>query len=196
MNKIEELKKSGDLLDIDKLKLYLKILQLKEIDTYLHSVRVSRYSTLLAKKLDFSDELVAITWLSALLHDLGKIFIPNYVLLGTDKLSEYEYELIKKHPQDGLMYLDEFVSKRVSKGAIEHHERLDGKGYPYGVKDISTIGRIIAITDTFDAMTSNRTYQNAISFEDAIYRMESLVECNLYDKSIFLKFKEIIIFEN
>lgn len=192
MNKITILTKSRDLLDIEKFSLYLKTLKLKEQETYMHSIRVSKYSTELARELGFSEEDIAVVWLSGLLHDIGKLLVPNYILLGTSKLSEDDYILIRRHPLDGLMYLKEFTSERVYKGAIEHHERLDGKGYPYGIKEVSLMGRIIAIADTFDAMTSNRTYQNALSFKECLDRMEDLANSNLYDKDLFLHFKNVI----
>lgn len=192
MNKLNILIENKDLLDIEKFSLYLRLLKLKEKETYMHSVRVSRYSTELAKKIGFSQEMIAIVWLSALLHDIGKLVVPNYILLGTTKLSEDDYLLIRRHPLDSLIYLQEFTSERVYKGAIEHHERLDGKGYPYGIKDISIIGRIIAITDTFDAMTSNRTYQNALTYSEALDKIEGFVDLKMYDKEIFYYFKKVI----
>lgn len=193
MNKIDILLENGDLLDKRKLILYLKILKLKEKETYYHSIRVSKYSTLICKSLGLSDSQTASVWLSALLHDIGKILIPNYILLGTSQLSKNDYSLIQNHPLDGLLYLKDFVSRDICNGAIEHHERLDGKGYPYGKKDISLIGRIIAIADTFDAMTSNRTYQNTLSIEEALDKMECLSIDGLYDLEIFQKFKKSIL---
>lgn len=193
MDRIKTLLESGDLLDVKKLRMYLKLLKIKEENTYKHSIRVSIYSTMIAKELDFSHEEILVIWLSALLHDIGKLLIPNDILLGTKKLSEKEILLIKNHPIDGGNYLKKFTSERIYIGAMEHHERLDGKGYPYGKKDISITGRIIAIADTFDAMTSERTYQNSLTFEDALAKMEKLVENGMYDKDLFFKFKKIIL---
>ena len=192
MNKLNILIKNGDLLDKNKLCLYLKLLKLKEKETYKHSIRVSKYATKLAKKMELSEDEIAVIWIAGLLHDLGKLLIPNDLLLGNKPLSIENSELIKKHPIDGVNYLKDFTSERVYLGALEHHERLDGKGYPYGLKKISLIGRIIAIVDTFDAMTSNRTYQASITFEEAIIKMEELVNGNFYDKKIFKYFKEVI----
>ena len=192
MNKLNILIKNGDLLDKNKLCLYLKLLKLKEKETYKHSIRVSKYATKLAKKMELSEDEIAVIWIAGLLHDLGKLLIPNDLLLGNKPLSIENSELIKKHPIDGVNYLKDFTSERVYLGALEHHERLDGKGYPYGLKKISLIGRIIAIVDTFDAMTSNRTYQASITFEEAIIKMEDLVNENFYDKKIFKYFKEVI----
>lgn len=192
MNKLNILIKNGDLLDKNKLCLYLKLLKLKEKETYKHSIRVSKYATKLAKKMELSEDEIAVIWIAGLLHDLGKLLIPNDLLLGNKPLSIENSELIKKHPIDGVNYLKDFTSERVYLGALEHHERLDGKGYPYGLKKISLIGRIIAIVDTFDAMTSNRTYQASITFEEAIIKMEELVNENFYDKKIFKYFKEVI----
>lgn len=192
MNKLNILIKNGDLLDKNKLCLYLKLLKLKEKETYKHSIRVSKYATKLAKKMELSEDEIAVIWIAGLLHDLGKLLIPNDLLLGNKPLSIENSELIKKHPIDGVNYLKDFTSERVYLGALEHHERLDGKGYPYGLKKISLVGRIIAIVDTFDAMTSNRTYQASITFEEAIIKMEDLVNENFYDKKIFKYFKEVI----
>lgn len=195
MNKLSILIENKDLLDMDKFSLYLKLMKLKEIETYKHSIRVSKYSTSLAKQIGFSNEYIAVVWLSALLHDIGKLVIPNYILLGTNKLSEEDYLLIKEHPLDGLLYLQEFTSERIYSGSIEHHERLDGKGYPNGKKDISIIGRIIAIADTFDAMTSNRTYQNALTYKDALDKMQEFANSNLYDSKLLYHFKKVILGE-
>lgn len=193
MNKLNILIENKDLLDIEKFSLYLGLLRLKEKETYMHSIRVSRYSTELAKKLKLSNEMIAIVWASALLHDIGKLLVPNYILLGTTKLSEDDYLLIRRHPLDSLIYLQEFTSERLYKGAIEHHERLDGKGYPYGIKDISIVGRIIAIADTFDAMTSNRTYQNALTYNEALDKMQELADLNMYDRELFYYFKKVVL---
>ena len=192
MKKLNILIENGDLLDINKLYLYLKLLRLKEKETYLHSVRVSKYSTKLAEKMGFSKDYISVVWIAGLLHDLGKLLVPNDILLGDKPLSLGDSLLIKKHPIDGFNYLKEFTSERVYLGALEHHERLDGKGYPYGLKKISLIGRIIAITDTFDAMTSTRTYQDSLTSEEALNKMQNLVDENFYDKTIFNYFKEVI----
>lgn len=193
MNKLNILKENNDLFDVKKFSLYLKLLKLKEKETYLHSIRVSNYSTRLAKKLGFNEEMVSVIWLSALLHDIGKLMIPNYILLGKNKLSEDDYLLIREHPLDSLIFLQEFTSERVFRGAVEHHERLDGNGYPYGIKDISIVGRIIAISDTFDAMTSNRTYQNPLTYNEALDKMNNFANLNLYDNDILNCFKEVVL---
>ena len=192
MNKLSILIEKGDLLDKNKFYTYLKLFRLKEKETYAHSVRVSLYSTKLAEKLELPDDEIASIWLAGLLHDLGKLTVPNDILLGEKPLTKEESALIKKHPIDGVNYLKEFTSERVYLGALEHHERLDGKGYPYGLKKISLAGRIIAITDTFDAMTSKRTYQKSLTFQEALIKMEDLVNQNFYDKELFNYFKEVI----
>lgn len=193
MNRINILIESGNLLDVYKLRVYLKLLKLKENETYSHSIRVSKYATKLATKLGFNDEEVAVIWLAGLLHDLGKLLVPNDILLGSSKLTVEDTLIIKKHPVDGANYLKEFTSEKIYLGALEHHERLDGKGYPYGIKNISIIGRIIAIADTFDAMTSNRRYQNNLSFSEALDKMKSLANENFYDKELLEYFTEVIL---
>lgn len=193
MDKLKIIIKNKDLLNKEQFIKYLLLLKDKEIETYKHSVRVSKYSTELAKKMGFSEDIVSAVWLAGLLHDIGKLLVPNDILLSTTKLSDDDFKIIKKHPLHGLKYLDDITSERVYMGAIEHHERLNGEGYPYGVKYISTIGKIIAIADTFDAMTSNRTYQKAYAPLEALVKMEEMVDLNMYDKKIFNYFKGVVV---
>lgn len=192
MNNIDILIKSKDLLDIDKFKLFLRTLYLKEKETYLHSIRVSRYSRELAIELGLSKKEIEQIWLAGLMHDMGKLLVPNYILLGTTQLTDDELNIIRRHPVDGALLIQDVVSEKILAGSLEHHERLDGKGYPFGIKNISLIGKIIAITDTFDAMTSKRTYQEAMPFKECITRMEELSNYHLYDKNILMKFKNVV----
>ncbi len=127
-----------------------------------HSVRVAKYSRMLAAKLGLSSTECENVYYMALLHDIGKIGVPNEIINSPYKLTEKEYAVIKTHPGVGYDILAEIKSRPdLSIGARWHHERFDGKGYPDGKKgeEIPFYARIIAVADSYDAMTSNRSYR-------------------------------------
>lgn len=138
-----------------------------------HSVRVTKYAYEIGKRLKFSKHKLQELKFAALLHDLGKIGIPDSIINKAGRLTEFEYETIKTHPVIGaeiLKNVDEMAVLEV--GAKYHHERFDGKGYPEGLSgtNIPEFGRIIAVADAYDAMTSNRSYRSVIP--QAIVRKE------------------------
>ena len=127
-----------------------------------HSVRVAKYSKMLCEKLGLSDEEGESVYYMALLHDIGKIKVPNEIINGTSKMTDEEYKIMKLHPVVGFDILSEIKSRPdLMIGARWHHERYDGKGYPDGKagEDIPYFARIIAVADSYDAMTSNRSYR-------------------------------------
>ncbi|MBO4281032.1 MAG: HD-GYP domain-containing protein [Lachnospiraceae bacterium] len=131
-----------------------------------HSVRVAKYSRMLAEKLGLSAEECENVYYMGLLHDIGKIGVPNAIINSTSKLTDEEYAIIKTHPGLGYDILQEIKSRPdLSIGARWHHERYDGKGYPDGKSgtDIPYLARIIAVADSYDAMTSNRSYRKYLS---------------------------------
>lgn len=133
-------------------------------DTYTngHSFRVALYSRMLAKALGMSRQEQENIYDMGLLHDIGKIGIPNTIINKTTKLTDEEYDVIKKHPIYGYEILSKIESMpELSIGARYHHERIDGKGYPDGLKgdEIPYMARIIAVADSYDTMTSNRSYR-------------------------------------
>ena len=131
-----------------------------------HSVRVAKYSRMLAEKLGLSKEDCDNVYYMGLLHDIGKIGVPNEIINSKSKLTDEEYAVIKTHPGVGYGILDEIKSRPdLSIGAHWHHERYDGKGYPDGKagEDIPYFARIIAVADSYDAMTSNRSYRKYLS---------------------------------
>jgi len=143
----------------------------KDVNTSQHSFRVSEYSVLIAQKLGFSEEACENLRKTALLHDIGKIGIPDRVLNKPDRLTEEEYEIMKSHVVSGGEILKDFtLVENVCDGAMYHHERYDGKGYVHGLKgeDIPLNARIIGIADAFDAMTANRVYRKKLSFDKVI----------------------------
>ncbi len=153
------------------IKLIASALDAKDPYTHGHSLRVTMYSLILAKNLNLDDTTLEEIETAGLLHDIGKIGIPQKILCKPDKLTDEEYELMKSHParaEKMLMGIKKLTV--VSNWLRAHHERWDGKGYPYGLKgeEIPISGRIIALADTYDAMTSTRSYRKALPHETAI----------------------------
>lgn len=153
-------------------------LDAKDKYTHGHSMRVTLYSLALAKKLGLSDELLEEIETTGLLHDIGKIAIPEKILLKPGKLTEEEYEIIKTHPELGEKLVEGIEKlKLVSNWLKSHHERYDGGGYPQGLvgENIPISSRIIAIADTYDAMTSDRAYRAALPHQVA---MDEIKRCS------------------
>ena len=144
------------------IKLIASALDAKDPYTHGHSLRVTMYSLILAKKLNLDETTLEEIETAGLLHDIGKIGIPQSILCKPGKLTDEEYEVMKSHPAQAekmLMGIKKLTV--VSNWLRTHHERWDGKGYPYGLKgeEIPISGRIIALADTYDAMTSTRSYR-------------------------------------
>lgn len=137
----------------------------KDKYTHGHSARVAEYSRKIAELYGKNEEECNEVYFSALLHDVGKIGIPGRIINKDGRLTDEEYEVIKQHPVIGENILSSISEyPYLSIGAHYHHERYDGKGYPRGLKgeDIPEIARIVAVADAYDAMTSKRSYRDAI----------------------------------
>ena len=137
----------------------------KDKYTHGHSSRVAEYSKKIAKLAGKSERECNDIYFTALLHDVGKIGIPEYIINKEGKLTEEEYGIIKQHPELGAQILKSISEiPFISIGARHHHERYDGKGYPSGLKgtDIPEFARIISVADAYDAMTSRRSYRDPI----------------------------------
>ena len=135
-----------------------------------HSRRVSQIARRLAVGLNLPAERVQQVYLAGLLHDVGKIGIPEAILCKDGKLTDEEYEVIKQHPGIGARILQRIRNfKPIIAGVLHHHERIDGRGYPDGLagQDIPLEGRILGLADSWDAMTSHRTYRGALSIDRA-----------------------------
>src|SRR5690349_4766986 len=151
-----------------------------------HSERVSRFSMAIAQRLGLSDEEVEKIRISALLHDVGKIAIDDKILKKPAALTDEEYEIMKQHPHKGYKIMNQIPAmKEFLPGMYMHHEMVNGKGYPQGLTgdEIPLMGKIVAVADTFDAMTTDRPYQKAMKFEDALARIESFVGTR-YDPAV------------
>ena len=137
----------------------------KDTYTHGHSSRVAEYSREIARRAGKSEAECRDIYLSALLHDVGKIGVPNSIINKKGRLTDEEYDVIKTHPVIGRQILSNITQiPHIADGAYYHHERFDGKGYPVGLSgtDIPEIGRIIAVADSYDAMTSNRSYRGIL----------------------------------
>lgn len=162
---------------------------------YHHSFQVTTYSIAIAKELNYSYEEIRQIALGALLHDVGKMLVPQEILFKPGKLSEEEFEEIRKHTTFGFDVLRNLhtVSLLIAHCAFQHHERLDGSGYPRGLIDfeIHPFAKIIAVADVFDAVTSNRVYKNKMLPSQGISILEA-GKGTLYDTKVVDAFSRII----
>jgi len=155
-----------------------------------HSERVSRISVAIAQRLGLPDDECEKIRISALLHDVGKIAIDDSILKKPAALTDEEFVIMKQHPQKGFKIMSPIKAmKEFLPGMYMHHEMVDGQGYPQGLKgdEIPLMAKVVAVADTFDAMTTDRPYQQAMKFEDAIARIQSFVGTR-YDPSVVSAF--------
>lgn len=193
----EELADSKELLEksyLESIEVLRRTVEVKDVYTRGHSDRVSEYSLLIGKKLNLPPEQMKTLKIGALFHDIGKIGIPDAILLKTDKLTDDEYSEIKNHPAIGAHILSNAsIFADIIPIVKHHHERYDGKGYPARLagEDIPYLARIVAVADTFDAMTSRRSYRQALDFD---YTMNEIERCKgtQFDPAIADVFLEIL----
>lgn len=170
---------------------------LEEKDQYTknHCERVTEYSLVIAKKMGLNDEELLSLEFAGLLHDIGKIGIPSEIINKKGMLTCEEYEVIKRHPEMGydllknMAFLDS--SNRI---LLQHHERIDGKGYPYGLEaqEIDKLAKILAIADAYDAMTTVRPYRmDRLSREQVITEFKNHKNTQ-FDESIVDIFVDIL----
>ncbi|RKN86725.1 HD-GYP domain-containing protein [Paenibacillus ginsengarvi] len=150
-------------------------LELKDPYTRGHSERVAHFSLLLAKRLNqYTEEEMKAYYYACLLHDIGKVNIPDHILTKPSTLSQQEYEIIQTHPVVGVNAIKHIDGLQDSISVVlHHHERWDGRGYPSGLKgeQIPYLARITAVADAFDAMTSKRSYRDALTVDEAYKRI-------------------------
>lgn len=194
---IMELNKKNENLIFETLDILSKFIEYKDYPTFKHTENVSEISYQMAKNLNLDDKFCIQLKFASSLHDIGKIGIPDNILLKPGKLNDEEWEIIKKHPEIGFEILKNSTSeilKMAGEVSLTHHERYDGSGYPKGLKgeEIPITGRIVAISDSFEAMISKRTYRDALSFNfafDEIIRTSGKLYCPLCIKS-FISLRE------
>jgi len=168
---------------------FSKFIDSKDSYTNNHSIRVGNYAYFLGKKLHFSSFDLDILYYSALLHDVGKIAIPDSILSKDCKLTDEEFDIIKQHPLKGKEMLSTFTSiPGLTVGVEFHHERIDGKGYPHGIKgdEIPLNAQIIAVADTWDALTTDRIYRKTMPRQKASQIMKDISGTQLCKKLVNL----------
>jgi len=165
----------------------------KDIHTEQHNERVRSYCVRISKKINLSNEKFENLVFAAVYHDIGKINVPDEILLKPSALTGEEYELIKKHPVDGRKLVEKTYLRGIGKIIEQHHERLDGSGYPYGLKEdeICIEAKVVAILDSFDAMISDRPYRKGMAPNVAMEELKRLAGIH-YDKKILEVFEEVL----
>jgi HD-GYP domain-containing protein (c-di-GMP phosphodiesterase class II) len=151
-----------------------QLLDLKDLNTGVHSTRLAEWALHVAGELGLEGSSLSDIEVAALLHDIGKIGIPDAILQKPAKLTEQEYDLMKKHPEYGWAVLRNVPGmERASLIILHHHESFDGTGYPAGLKgeEIPVGSRIVSVIDSFDAMVSSRPYREGLPFEEAERRL-------------------------
>lgn len=136
-----------------------------------HSLRVSKYAAIIGESMGLPKDEIEKLKIAGILHDIGKIGISDKILMKPGKLTKEEYDKIKQHPSISRKILEPIgLSKDIIDGIEKHHERYDGKGYPFGLNDdnIPLIAAILCVADSFDAMTSDRSYRKGMPFDEAV----------------------------
>ena len=150
------------------------LLDLKDMRTGLHATRLAEWAVRVGENLGIDEIELRDIEAASLLHDIGKIGLPDSILLKPGRLTPEEYAITKKHPEYGWAILRSVPGfERASLLVLHHHERYDGQGYPAGLvgEEIPLGSRIVAIVDAFDAMLSSRAYRDALPVEEAVGRL-------------------------
>lgn len=162
---------------------------------YFHSLNVALIARAFGSWLNFKDEDINQLTLAGLIHDIGKLLIPNDIITKPDTLTPPEYEIVKKHTILGYQLVKDLtLDSRIKDAILMHHERSDGSGYPHKLKnpEITSFAKIIAISDVYDAMTANRAYRNGICPFDVVEEFEK-DGYTQYDVAYLLCFLEHIV---
>ncbi|AYD02312.1 HD domain-containing phosphohydrolase [Neorhizobium sp. NCHU2750] len=176
--------------------LFVQVTRLKAKDkaSYMHSISVAGLMTEMAARLELDDDLIDEIGRAGILHDLGKLLIPNAILNKPGKLNAAEMRMMRSHPEIGYRHMKKLggVSDLILDVCRLHHEALDGSGYPLGLKDeqIGIAVRICTVCDVFDALTSVRSYKGAWSASDALTWMYD--RPNLFDRKLVLRLSSML----
>jgi HD-GYP domain-containing protein (c-di-GMP phosphodiesterase class II) len=153
---------------------FTQLLDLKDLNTGVHSTRLAEWGMRVGQELGLQESELQNLEVAALLHDIGKVGIPDAILRKPGRLDADEYNLMKKHPEYGWAVLRMLPGfERSALDILHHHENFDGKGYPAGLREleIPVVSRIVSVIDAFDAMVSSRPYRVGLSHEEAIRRL-------------------------
>jgi putative nucleotidyltransferase with HDIG domain len=169
----------------------LRTLDLRDQMTARHSAAVARYSRAIAQRAGYSRREEELVHIAALLHDIGKFILPDRILKANVPLTDEDWMLIKRHPQQGARVVSSLDGYGpVAEIILAHHERIDGKGYPRGLAgdEIPELARIISVADTYDVMTARDSYRTPMSSYDAIVELRRVA-----GKQLDARFVEIFI---
>ena len=191
MNSYYQSLREARIAKLEMLKVIAKTLGMKNEYTEKHSKSILLLSVETAKKLSFSMQQLEDIEYGTILHDIGKIAIPDNILNKPDKLTSEEFDVMKKHSLIGYELLKD-VFEPISLIIRDHHEKIDGSGYPNGIKNVNPEAQIVACADIYDALTSKRPYKNEISHEKAIDIMKTDLNGKIENKILteFLKIAE------
>ncbi len=151
-----------------------QLLDLKDLNTGVHSTRLAEWGMRVGQELGLEEAELQNLEVAALLHDIGKVGIPDSILRKPGRLDPEEYALMKKHSEYGWAVLRMLPGfERAALDILHHHESFDGKGYPAGLKntEIPVVSRIVCVIDAFDAMVSSRPYRKGLPYEEAVRRL-------------------------
>ncbi len=151
-----------------------QLLDLRDLNTGVHSTRLAEWALRVARQLGVPESFLPDLEMGALLHDIGKVGVPDSILNKSGRLTEEEYARVKLHPEYGWTVLRNLPGfERTSLFVLHHHENFDGTGYPAGLKgsEIPIGARIVSVIDAFDAMVSSRPYRRGLPFEEAARRL-------------------------
>lgn len=183
--------------DITELRKIGELVERKDKYTYQHSSRVSNYAVKTASKMKLDRQRIGDLLIASILHDIGKINVPEEVLNKPGKLTNDEFDKIKKHPKDGAAMLRKTAYEKLADIVEQHHERLNGSGYPFGLSadEILLEAKIIGVCDTFDAMTEDRSYRKAFTSAYAMEEIRSLSGIQ-FDPEVVNAFEAVLQQEN
>lgn len=166
---------------------FIEMVERRDSYTAGHSQRVANYSKLIAKSMGYDSSTCERLYQACMLHDIGKVATPDSVLLKPGILTELEYRLIQEHVKTSFNLLDKIpMYKELAEIVRFHHERYDGKGYPYGISGdaIPALARIMIVADAFDAMTTNRIYKARKDVKDALVEIEKLSKIQFHPEVV------------
>lgn len=159
-----------------------EIVRIRDVYTFDHMIGVSKIVSQIADIMKMDNAGKENLVIAALLHDVGKVAVPAEILNKSGSLDEAEWVLMRNHVNIGVDIVKKMcINEEIIRSIAEHHERLDGKGYPNGIQDISIGGRILAVADVMDSMIRHRPYRSALKFDDFI---EEIANEGKYDKEV------------
>ena len=176
---------------------FLQLLDLRDLETGVHSTRLAEWAVRVAERLDVDDADLANIETAALLHDIGKVGVPDAILHKSGPLTADEIAIIRRHPQFGWSILHALPGFEIAAlYVLHHHERIDGQGYPAGISgsNIPIGARIVAVIDAFDAMVSDRCYRPGLPVDEALRRLAESAATQ-FDPDIVREFIEVVRFE-